>query len=126
MQLLLRWIITAVALCATVYLGRMLHLGLSIDGAAPALLAVLALAVVNAVLRPLAQLIALPLSCITFGLFAFVINALMFWLVGVLVPGFHVNGFRAALFGSVVMGLISGALNHLLISDRERRGRRKI
>lgn len=126
MQLLLRWIITAAALYATVYLGQTLGLKLSVDGAAPALLAVLVLAIVNAVLRPVAQLITLPLSCLTFGLFAFVVNALMFWLVGKLVPGFRVDGFLPALFGSVVMGLISGALNHLLISDRERHGRRKV
>lgn len=127
MQLLLRWILSAVALYLTVLLGQALGLRLLVAGPVSLLIAVLVLAVVNALLRPIAQLITLPLSCLTFGLFGFIINALMFWLVGSgVVPGFRVVGFLPALFGSVVMGLISGALNHLLISDRERRGRRKI
>lgn len=130
MQLFLRWILSTVALYITVLLGQALHLRFyvahGVRGVEGLLLAVVALGIVNAVLRPIAQLIALPLSCLTFGLFGFVINALMFWLAGQVVPGFHVGGFWAPLFGSLVMGLVSGALNNLLISDRERRGKRKI
>lgn len=125
MQLLLRWILSAIALYVTVLLAHALGLKMWIKpgaaGIAPALIAVLALGIVNAVIRPIIKLIALPITCLTFGLFAFVINALMFWIVGQVVPGFHVGGFWAPLFGSIVMGLVSGALNNLLISDREQR-----
>jgi putative membrane protein len=124
MSLLLRWFLSAAALYITVLLGQALHLRFfvahGIRGVEGLLLAVVVLAIVNAVIRPIVQLIALPLSCLTFGLFAFVINALMFWIAGQVVPGFHVSGFVAPLFGSIVMGLVSGALNNLLISDRER------
>lgn len=124
MQLILRWILSAIALYITVVLAQVLGLKMWIrpgtEGIAPALIAVAVLAIVNAIIRPIIKLIALPITCLTFGLFAFVINALMFWIVGQVVPGFHVAGFWAPLFGSIVMGLVSGALNNLLISSSER------
>jgi putative membrane protein len=124
MQLLLRWILSAAVLYLTVLAGQALHLRFyvapGVRGVEGLLLMVVVLGVVNAIIRPIVALIAMPLSCLTFGLFAFVVNALMFWLAGQVVPGFHVAGFWAPLFGSVIMGLVSGALNNLLISDRER------
>ena len=120
MQLLLRWILSAIALYITVYLGQMLHLGLKVDGPASALLAVAVLTVVNAVIRPILAFLTAPLSCLTFGLVGVLINGLMFWLVSLIVPGFHVTTVLGSLFGAIVMGLVSGALNNLLVSDRER------
>lgn len=116
--------LSALGLYITIMLGRALNLPFYIApglaGVQGALIAVVAFAVVNAVVRPVVQLVALPLSCLTFGLIGVVINALMFWIVGQVTPGFHVRGFLAPLFGSVVMGLVSGALNNLLVSRRER------
>jgi putative membrane protein len=127
MQIVYRWAVGAIALYITVLLAQYFHLGMWLDpgfkGAFAAVIAVAVLGIVNAVIRPIVQLLALPLTCLTFGLFSFVINALMFWLVGVVVPGFHVKGFIAPLFGSIVMSVISGMLNHLLISDREKQRR---
>ncbi len=125
MQILLRWILSALALYITVYLGQALKLGLKVDGPVSALLAVLVLTFANAVLRPVVQLVALPLSCLTFGLIGVLINALMFWLVSLVVPGFHVQTFLGAVFGAVVMGLVSGVLNNLLVSKRERERERR-
>jgi putative membrane protein len=123
MQLLLRWILSVAALYLTVLAGLALHLRFyvapGLQGVEGLLLMVVVLGIVNAIIRPLILFIALPLSCLTFGLFAFVVNALMFWIAGQIVPGFHIAGFWAPLFGSLVMSLVSGALNNLLISDRE-------
>lgn len=117
---LIRWVVSAVALYLTALLANVLGLGITVSGAPGALLAVLALATVNALIRPLLLLMALPLNCLTLGLFTFVINALMFWLVGAgWIPGFRVEGFLAAVFGSVVMGVISGLANQL-IAPKER------
>ena len=125
MQLLIRWVLSAVALYITVLMGQALHLRFyvapGLKGVEGLLAAVVILAIVNAVLRPIVQLLTLPLSCLTFGLFAFVVNALMFWIAGQVTPGFHVRGFLAPLFGSIVMGVVSGALNHLVVTDGERR-----
>lgn len=125
MQILLRWALNAIALYITVKIAQNLHLGLKlapgVAGAEAAVLAVLALSIVNAVIAPILKLLALPLTCLTLGLFSFVINAFMFWLVGQLIPGFKVSGFVAPLFGSIVMSLISGVLNSVLISDAEKK-----
>lgn len=126
MQMLLRWFLSAITLYMTVYAGNALNLrGFyimpGIQGAEGALFFVVLLGIANAVLRPLVKLFTLPLTCLTFGLFSLVINAILFWLVGQFVPGFHVAGWKAPLFGSVVMSLVGGLLNNLVVSQRERR-----
>lgn len=128
MHLIMRWILSAVALYITVLIGESLpghplrfYVAPGAKGVEGLLLMVLVLGIVNAVIRPIVSLITLPLSCLTFGLFAFLVNALMFWIAGQVVPGFHVAGFWAPLFGAIVMGLVSGALNNLLVSKREQR-----
>lgn len=115
-----RLIVSALALYATALLANALNIaGIRIDltGAVPAVLAVIMLAVVNALIRPLVLLLTIPLNCLTLGLFTVVINALMFWLVGYGWPwlhGFRVHGFLSALFGSLVMGIISGLANQII------------
>jgi putative membrane protein len=120
MYIIFRWIASAIALYLTVMLGDWLHLGLYIEpGTAaiiPALVAVAVLAAVNVLIRPIVQLLTLPLTCLTLGLFSFVINAVMFWLAGQFVSGFHVKGFEAALFGSISMSILGGLINSLLIA----------
>jgi putative membrane protein len=125
MQLLLRWLTSAIALYITVYLGRFLHLRfwvapglLGIEGV---LLAATVLGIINAVIRPIILFFTVPLTCMTLGLFALVVNALLFWLAGNVVPGFHVAGWEAPLFGAVVMGIASGLLNLLIRTDKEKR-----
>lgn len=131
MTLLLRWFFSAVALYGVVAAANLLdarypalHLRFfvapGLAGVEGLLLTVLALGVANAVLRPVLKALTLPLTCLTFGLFAFVINALLFWLAGQVVPAkFHVAGWQGAFFGSVVMGLVGGLLNNVLVSKRE-------
>jgi len=128
MQLLLRWALGAVALYVTVLIGQKVGLPFwmapGVAGVQGAIIFVLIFAVVNAIIRPIVGLLALPLTCLTFGLFSFVINALMFWLAGQVVPGFHVKGFVAPLFGSIVMTLVSGVLSSLFIRDKDRAKKR--
>ncbi len=120
---ILRLLVSAVALWITSLLAQQLGLKLIIEGAAGAVLAVLALSLVNALIRPMVNMMALPLRCLTFGLIGIVINAVLFLVVGQLnIPGFKVEGFLAALFGSVVMGVVSAILNHFVKVKRERRG----
>ena len=81
--------------------------GIRIDGTGTLIFAALLYGVVNAVVRPLAILLTLPITVLTLGLFVFVVNAAMFGLVAALLDGFHVAGFGAALLGSIVVGLTS-------------------
>jgi putative membrane protein len=79
--------------------------GIQIDGNGTLVVAALLYGVVNAVVRPLAILFTLPITLLTLGLFLLVVNAAMFGLVALLLDGFHVAGFGAALLGSIVVGL---------------------
>ncbi len=118
--ILIRWVVSAIALYLTALLADALGLGIRVSGAPGALLAVAALAIVNALIRPLILLFTLPLNCLTLGFFTFLINALLFRLVGAgWIPGFRVEGPLAAIFGSVVMGIISGLANQL-VAPKER------
>lgn len=84
----------------------------------------LLLGLVNALVRPLMRLALLPLNCLTLGIAGLIANALLFWVVFALAPfGFKVGNFWAALYGSVVLGIIHGLLSGLFLEEdrRERR-----
>jgi putative membrane protein len=79
--------------------------GIEIEGTSTLVAAALLLGIVNALVRPLAILLTLPITVLTLGLFLLVVNAAMFGLVAALLDGFRVAGFGAALLGSLVVGL---------------------
>ena len=120
MGIVVRVAINAVA----IYLAARLVPGIELRGEAiwPALLAGLVLAILNAVVRPLLVLITLPLTLVTLGLFLLVLNAFCLWLTAVIVTGFVVHGFRAALLGSLVISVVSWVLT-IFVSDAGRIGR---
>ena len=125
MQILIRWAIGAVALFLTVQLAQVVGVrGLAVKDVGSAFVVVLALTLVNAFVRPVVRLMTAPLNCLTLGLFSFVVNALMFWLVGALKIGLTVNGFVPALFGSIVLSLVGGVLNTFVPEKNEERKRR--
>ena len=71
------------------------------------------LALINTFIKPLLQLITLPITLVTLGLFTFIINALMLMLAGLVAPGFEVEGFLSALLGSLLLSLFSLAVNRI-------------
>jgi putative membrane protein len=81
--------------------------GIAIDGPSTLVLAGLLLGVVNAIVRPIAILLTLPVTIATLGLFLLVINAAMVGLVAWMLPGMHVAGFWPALWTAVVVSLVS-------------------
>ncbi len=88
-------------------LATVLIPGVEIDGAGTLLVAALLLGLVNAIIRPLAILLTLPLTLLTLGLFLLVINAGMFGLVAAMLDDFHVAGFFSALFGAIIVSVTS-------------------
>jgi putative membrane protein len=109
-RLLLVWLINAVALIGVAYLLP----SVSISSFGAALVAALVLGLVNAVIRPILVLLTLPVTLLTLGLFIFVINGLLFWLVGSFIQGFFVAGFWAGVVGAIIYSLISWALSALV------------
>ena len=88
--------------------------GVQVEGWGSALIGALVLGFVNAVVRPLMVFLTLPFTIFTFGLFLLVVNALMLWLVAVLVPGIRIQGFWPALMGSLVLTLLNLAVELIM------------
>lgn len=102
MRLLLRWLLSAAALLAVTYL----YSGVQVSSFTSALIAAAVIGLLNMIVRPVLVVLTLPVTIVTFGLFLFVINALMFWAASGLLGGFVVKGFVAALIGSLIYSLL--------------------
>jgi putative membrane protein len=102
---LLRMAISAFAL----WVASAIVPGMTITGTFTLLGAALLLGAVNAVVRPLAILLTLPVTIVTLGLFLLVVNAAMLGLVAALLEGFRLSGFGSALLGSIAVSVISSA-----------------
>ncbi|MEP7068049.1 MAG: phage holin family protein [Usitatibacter sp.] len=114
MMLIARWIVNAAALLLVAYL----YPGVQVESFVASLVAALVLGLVNAFIRPLLVILTFPVTLITLGLFLFVINALLFWLVAEVVHGFTVSGFWAALVGSILYSLITLVTSWLLFKRK--------
>ena len=103
LRTLIRWICYALALIFTAWIIP----GIEVSSFLTAMLACVIIALINSFIKPVLELITLPINIITIGLFSFVLNAFLFMLAGWLTPGLEVEGFLSALFGSIVFSLIS-------------------
>ena len=103
---LIRWLVTTLAVAVAVKLT-----GMESAGWAPLLAMALVLGIINAFLRPVLLFLSLPFIIVSLGFFILVVNALLFWLAGQLVPGFFVGGFWNAFFGSIIVSLVNWALS---------------
>lgn len=113
MRLLLRWLLSALALLAITYIVK----GIVVSNFYAALVAALVLGLVNALIRPIIVVLTLPFNVITLGLFTLVINALMFWFASTLVKGFNVGGFWPAFFGAILMWVFNWFIASILKKD---------
>ena len=114
LRLIAVWLVNAVALIAVAYLLP----GISVSSFVTALIAALVLGLVNAVIRPVLLLLTLPVPVVTLGVFIFILNGLLFWMVGSFVEGFTVAGFWSAFFGAIVFSLVSWLLSALVLPDK--------
>ena len=69
--------------------------------------------IVNTLIKPILQLIALPLSILTFGLTAFLINVALLWFTSIYIPGFEITNFATAILASIMLSLVSWFLHKL-------------
>ncbi len=113
--LLLRWLILTFAIMTAAYLFS----GIQVSGFGSALFAALVLGILNAFFRPILLILTLPINVLSLGLFTFVINALLLMMTSGIIGGLVVDGFGAALFGSLIISLVSLLLSSF-ISDRGR------
>src|SRR2546427_2503025 len=113
MGFLVRVLANALAILAAAYILP----GIEVSGGMALLAAGLVLALINAVVRPILLLLTLPVTLVTLGLFLFVLNAFCLWLTSWLVKGFEVHGFWPAVFGALVVSVVSWVVDAFL-TDR--------
>lgn len=110
MVLIISWILSALSIVIVAHLIP----GFEIKSFWSALLAAVVIGLINATIGLLLKILTLPISILTFGIFLFVINALMLKFATFFVPGFEVNGFWSAFFGAIVLSILNVILKGLV------------
>lgn len=110
MTILIHWFLSVLAVMITAYLLP----GVKVENFFVALVTAVVIGIVNAVLRPILLILTLPVTVMTLGLFALVINALLILLVSSIVPGFSVANFWWALLFSIVLTMVHFFLRALV------------
>lgn len=113
MRLLLRIVINAAALA----LAATVVEGFTVSGAYAAIIAAIILGILNALVRPILVFLTLPVTIVTLGLFVFVINGFMVWLMASMVKGIEVAGFLPALMVALILWAIGVITSWLLVED---------
>lgn len=109
MKLIVRLAVNVLALLVVEYLVP----GFELSGYQAAIVAAIIIGVVNTFIKPIVQLIALPISLLTLGISAFLINVALLWAVAYFVPGFEISSFVTAIVASILLSLVSWFLNRL-------------
>ena|SRR3972149_1079836 len=109
MRLIIRLAINVFALLIVEYLVP----GFILADISAAIVAAVVIGVVNTFIKPILQLVALPISVLTFGISAFLINVGLLWLTSRFVPGFEIASFTTAIIASIVLALVSWFLHRL-------------
>ena len=97
------WVINVVSLLII----DKLFAGIAFSSTATLVVTALVIAVLNRTLRPLLQVLSIPVTILTLGLFSLVVNAIVLMLAFSLVPGAWMDGFGTAFFASIVLGIIN-------------------
>lgn len=108
--MLVSWLTATLAFLLAAYLLP----GFRVEGLVPAVIGAFALGVANAVIRPIIILFAFPLTFLTLGLFLFVINGAMLWLVTLFVPGILVDNFLWAILAAMVISAANAVFGLIL------------
>jgi putative membrane protein len=107
----MRFIISLILNALALWVVTLIYHGVHYDTYTALVIAALVLGIVNAIVRPVLLLLTLPFVILTLGLFIFVVNGLALWLVGALVPGFHVDGLWSGIIGAILLGIVSWIIN---------------
>jgi putative membrane protein len=119
--LLTRWLVITVA----ILLASTIVPGIRVASLTTAIIAAAILGIINTFLRPVLLILTLPLTILTLGVFAFVLNALMLLLVAYFVPGFEVNGFFSAFLGALIISIVSWIANRFIQKPKGKHNRQK-
>lgn len=110
MRIIVSILLNALALITTAYIVP----GVSVDSFQTAILAAIILGLLNTFIRPILLVLTLPLNVLTLGLFTFVVNAIVLWMVTLVVKGLQIESMMITLLAAVVLTVVSTALSMLL------------
>lgn len=114
MKLILKLTLNVFTLLVVSYLVR----GFTFDSLMSVIVAAIVIGIVNTFIKPVFQILFLPLSIVTLGITAFLINVFLLWGVSFIVRGFHIANFLTAVVASIVLTLVSIFLNRLAEDKR--------
>ncbi len=106
MKIFIHWFLSALAIAIAAYILP----GITIAGLVPLLVLAIVLAAINTFIRPVLLVLTLPLSIVTLGLFALVLNTLLIMLAGAIVPGVTIASFLSALLFGIILAFVSAVL----------------
>ncbi len=109
-HIVVSWFVSALAL----WMVAQIIPGIEVRGFGAALLATIVIAFVNATLGTVLKVLTFPLTALTLGLFLLVVNAFLLKLASLFTPGFSVRGFLSAVFGSLVLTILTTVLRNLV------------
>lgn len=112
-KIIVRWLLNALVLMGLTYIVP----GVYFTNFYAALIAALALGIVNAVLKPILVILTLPINILTLGLFTLIINGLLFWLVSTFIKGFFITDFWSAFLAALVFSIFSIIINWFTKKD---------
>ncbi len=113
-MILLKWLISALAFLALPHIVP----GITVKGFGTALLLAALWGLVTVTIKPILLVLTLPLNLLTLGIFTFVLNGFLLWLLGGVIRGFEVRGFWIAVLGALVLSAIH-TLTHWALQRRE-------
>jgi len=108
--IVIRWLILTAAIMFTSYVID----GIQVKGFFTALFAAAILGILNAFFRPILIILTLPINILSLGLFTFIINAMLLKMASGVISGFQVYGFWSAVFGSLLISVVSWALSSFI------------
>jgi len=106
----IRWLILTAAIMFTSYVID----GIQVKGFFTALFAAAILGILNAFFRPILIILTLPINILSLGFFTFIINAMLLKMASGIISGFQVYGFWSAVFGSLLISVVSWALSSFI------------
>ncbi len=114
--MMIGYFLTTLATALALLIVDLIVPGVNLASFPAALLAGVAIGLVNSTAKPILFILSLPITILTLGLFSLVVNGICFWLASLLVPGFTVHGFLAFILGPIVLSLASTVINNYFVS----------
>ncbi len=108
---MVQYALTILATTLSLLVVDILFSGVNLANFPAALVAAVVIGVINGSIKPALSLVSLPITVLSLGFFALIVNGLCFWLASIFVPGFQVTGVLAFIIGPVILSLASTFFN---------------